>query len=366
MIKKSLIILLIMAILCGCTPVQKNEENTLSFTGLDDVKLQDYIIENLYAGMNAEFSNEDYKIEQITTTYISKEYLEELDYNSKSNIYFGFTEDELLSLFNGKKYVFNVNSDNQTVVEEFKLYSNNYYKIIKNVAIGSGVILVCTTISIATGGTVGIIFAASAKTAASFALSSSALSGLMSSAIEYYKTGDVEKSLEKGLVDASEGFKWGAIIGSISGGSHEAIMQLRASKELKSMNFLERGARSEIRASQKYGGREQVSYLNGQEVPSSVSGATKPDLVREINGKLEAIEVKNYNLNSEESRKYLLKELDRQITSRSVNLPSGSTQRIVLDVQGRNYDKKLIKEVIEDIQRTCNHSYLNIPVDIMS
>ena len=241
--------------------------------------------------------------------------------------------------------------------------------MIKNVAIGTGVIVICVTISCTTAGTanaISAIFAMSASKAPIMAIKGTAIGAVTSGLVKYYETGDFEESFNAALIGASEGFKWGAIIGSVSGGSHEAIMQLKASKELKNMNFLERGARSEIRASQKYGGREQVSYLNGQEVPSSVSGATKPDLVRDINGKLEAIEVKNYNLNSEESRRYLLKELDRQITSRSINLPSGSTQRIVLDVQGRNYDKKLIKEVIEDIQRTCNHSYLNIPVDIMS
>ncbi len=369
MFKKSLVILLVFCItVCACTPNVKtnNTKENVSFTGLDDSNLQDYVIENLYSGMNAEFTNEDYKIEQITTVYISKEYIEELNYNSKSNIYFGFTEEELSQLFDGKKYVFNVGDDNKTNVKEFEFYNDNYNKIIKNVMIGSGVILVCTTVSVASGGTIGIIFAASAKTATSFALSSASLNLFLSSAIEYYKTGNLNQAIEKGAVDASEGFKWGAIIGSISGGTTEAIQQFKAAKELKNMNYIERGARAEVRAAKKYGGREQVAYLNGKEVSSSTPGATRPDLSRNVKGKIEAIEVKNYNLNSELSVEHLLKELDRQVTSRSINLPEESTQRIVLDVQGRNYDKKLLKNVISKIKETCEHSYHNIPVDIMS
>ena len=198
MLKRILIFFLIACLtVCGCTPNVNRKEEKITFSGLDDKKLQEYVAENLYSGINAEFSNEDYKIEQITTVYVSKEYIEELEYNSKSNIYFGYTENDLSKLFDGKKYVFNVGKDNQTIVEEFKFYNDNYNKIIKNVMVGSGVILVCATVSIASGGTIGIIFAASAKTAATFATSSAALSGLMSYAIEYYETGDLNTALEK-------------------------------------------------------------------------------------------------------------------------------------------------------------------------
>ena len=47
-------------------------------------------------------------------------------------------------------------------------------------------------------------------------------------------------------------------------------------------------------------------------------------------------------------------------------MPKGSTQRIVLDIQGRNYSKKTLKEVIKGIQNACEESYHKIPVDIMS
>ena len=31
-----------------------------------------------------------------------------------------------------------------------------------------------------------------------------------------------------------------------------------------------------------------------------------------------------------------------------------------------NYNKKLLREVISNIKKTCEHSYHNIPVDVMS
>ena len=361
--KKLVIITLIISMIVGCTPKRVDE---ISFTGLDDIKLHEYVMEDLYASLNAEFDGEDYEIEQISAVYVSKEYLEELDYNSKSNIYFGFTEEDLANLFQDKTYVFNVNENNETVVEEFKLYSNNYHKIIKNVLIGTGVILFFVTASsLATGTKVATILFSAAKTAKTFAISSTASSGIISTAIEYYNTKDINKALEKGLVSASEGYKWGAIIGAVAGGTSETIRQFKAAKELKTMDFHERGLRSEARAYERYGGRDQVSYLNGEEVPASTIGATKPDIVREVNGYTEAIEVKNYNLNSALSRESLYQELTRQVSSRVKNLPSNFRQRIVLDVQGRNYNKSLLNEVINNIKSTCSSFYKDIPVDVM-
>lgn len=370
--KKLLLILLIISIFTtGCIPINSNDSNKtetkeFKFTGLDDKKLHNYVIDNLNSTMNAEFTNDNYEINDITTVYVSKEYIEEVDFNSKSNIYFGYTLNELSSKFKDKKYVFEVDSNNKTSVVEFEDYEETYNRILKNVITGSGVILICTTVSLSTGGTLAIVMATSAKTATSFALSSATLSGMLSSAVEYYNTGNIQESLKTGAIEASEGFKWGAIIGAVAGGVNETLIQSNGAKEILQMDFRERGIRSEIRAKKIYGGREQVSYLNGVEVPNSVTNATRPDLIRNVNGKLEAIEVKNYNLNKKNCRKNLIKELKRQVSNRVENLPKDSSQRIVLDIQGRNYSKKILNGVIKGIKESCKDVYPNLPVDVIS
>mgnify|MGYP003293516376 CR=1 FL=1 len=74
---------------------------------------------------------------------------------------------------------------------------------------------------------------------------------------------------------------------------------------------------------------------------------------------------KNYDLTSKENRKNLTWVIKREVTARVKNMPEGSTQRIVLDVRGRNYDKKLLDGVVKGIKNSCSDVYSDIPVDIM-
>lgn len=342
----------------------KNDD--LEFSSLDDPSLQDYLIDTLYSGIDSNFSLDDYIINSISTTYVSKEYIDELTYNSKSNAYFGFDLNELANQFIGKKFVFTVDENNETTVKEFENYNDTYIKVLKNVAIGGGVILACVGVSVLSSGTaVYAIFAVSAKTAATLALSSGATTGVLSSAIEYYKTGNVQKSLDKGLLDASDSFKWGAILGAVTGGASEALKQANEADKIKTLSFHDRGKRAEAKALKKYGGKEQVAFLNGKEVDSTVMNSTRPDILRDYKNTKEAIEVKTYNLDSKFSRDNLIKVLHHQVSSRNENLPKGYKQRIVLDVQGRNYDKKLVKSVVKEIKENLSDVYKNIPVDIM-
>lgn len=367
-----LLILSISIFICGCTSIDIKMVNStneitekISFNGLDDINLHNYIIETMHSGIYSEFETEDYEINNITVVYVSKEYIEEVDYNSQSNIYFGYTLEDLKNEFNGKKYVFDVDDNNQTTVVEFQEYENVYGKMLKNVVIGSGVILVCVTFNhISTGTAIAAIFAASAKTGTDFAISSAILSGVASS-VELFQDGDLTNVFEKGMLSASEGFKWGAIIGTTTGGFIETISQVSAAKKFVTMNSVEKGASAEARALKKYGGETQTSYLNGVRQASSPKGSTRPDLLRKVNGKLEAIEIKNYDLNNTSVRNNLVKHLKMQISNRVYNMPKDSLQRIVLDIHGRNYDKNMIKSLIKRIQDACHDVYPNIPVDIM-
>ena len=76
--------------------------------------------------------------------------------------------------------------------------------------------------------------------------------------------------------------------------------------------------------------------------------------------------MKNYNLESSNSRSVLYNELKRQVPSRVKNLPEGSTQRIVLDTRGRGFLDELVESVIARIHETLDDVYPNIPIDILT
>lgn len=200
------------------------------FTGLDDPEILSYIEDTVGAEMMANLDHETYYIQEISAKYVSKEYLEELEYNSQSNIFFGYTLDELDALFQGERYVFTVDDSGQTVVQELvEIEDKTYDKVIKNVAIGAGVILVCVVVAVVTknpaaaagaGKTVKMIFTASsmgAKAGSIMALKSAGIGGTAATVVEAIKTKDWERAMKAGLLGASEGFKAGAIIGTVQG-----------------------------------------------------------------------------------------------------------------------------------------------------
>lgn len=346
------------------------------FYGLNDPALLQYLQDSISANLTGEFASEDYIIENVSAIYYSKEYLEELAYNSQPNIFFGFTLEELDKQFQGSKYIFTLGDSGETVVEPFKEYDDTYERVIRNVIIGTGVILVCVTVSVATGGAglapVSMIFAASAKTGATMALSSGLFSGVAAGVVKGIQTESFDEAIKAAALAGSEAFKWGAITGAIAGGISEANSLRSAKAAAEAAGNATTAAKgipswreSEEAALKLYGGQEQVSYLGGVEVPKATPGATRPDIVRKIGDTFEAIEVKNYDLEGAANRSELYSELVREITARVNNLPDGYTQRIVLDVTGRGFSSNLLTEVINTITERLFDIYPNIPIDIM-
>ncbi len=209
---------------------------SLGFTSLDDPNLLRYFEDSVYSDLVSQLNSDDYFVENVSTKYISKEYIEELEYNSQANIFFGYTLSELDEQFQGKRYVFTLGEDGQTTVKEFEEFSYDFdfNKVIKNVAIGSGVILVCVTVSTLTGGAfpaVSMVFAASAKTATTFAISSTILSGASAAIVKGIQSGDFEEAMLSGISAGSEGFKWGAVSGALAGGISEGTSLYGAAKQ---------------------------------------------------------------------------------------------------------------------------------------
>lgn len=337
-----------------------------NFATLSDPSLLQYVEDNIYSDLVARFDSEDFIVESVNAVYVSEEYVEEVAYNSQSNLYFGYTLEELDAQFQGTRYIFSLGENGETVVEEFAGYDDTYDRIIENVAIGTGVILVCVTVSVVSGGVgapaaVSMIFASAAKTGTVYALSSGTISAVAAGTITGIQTGDFEEAKKAAALAGSESFKWGAITGVITGGATKAVELYRSANTIPTPRDSELTVLDRTKNS-----TEQVSFLDGQEVPMNTPGATRPDVVvKNANGTVKAIEVKNYNLAQSSNRNTLLNELERQVTSRASNLPAGSTQEIVLDVRGRGFSDELIDATITAIRNRLANIYPDIPITIL-
>ena len=199
------------------------EDTIPAFTGLSDPDLLTYVEDTVYTQLVTELDSDDYFVENVEATFISEEYLSELSYNSQANIYFGYTLAELDSLFQGDRYVFTLGDDGQTTVRKMEVLEDTAYEdALKNIAIGTGIILVCVTISAVSAG-VGapaacMIFAASAAGGSIMALEMGGLSALSAGLLALYQTEDPQVALNAAALKGSESFKYGAIIGSINNG----------------------------------------------------------------------------------------------------------------------------------------------------
>lgn len=212
------------------------ESTELNYSGLDDSVLLRQVEDLVYSETVKSLNSSDYVVESVQAAYVSKEYIDELMFNSQSNVYFGFTIDELNNIFQGTRYVFTLSEDGQTTVKELEVIEDKTTEtIIKNVAIGAGVILICVVVTVATEGAgapaaISAIFAASAKTGAIVAGSSAAIGGIGAGVVRGIETGDMDEALKAGALAGSEGFKLGAISGTIYGGGKEALVLNAATK----------------------------------------------------------------------------------------------------------------------------------------
>ena len=251
------IFLSLVLILTGCVQPEKNPADTESdvleesikkwgewkeiqqeYNSLSDANLLAYVEDLVYKETVNSLNDAGYFVENVSAIYISKEYIEELEYNSQANIYFGNTLAELDAMFQGARYVFTLGEDGQTTVQELEVIENNNIEtMLKNVMIGTGVILICVTVSTVTAGAgapaVSMIFTASAKTGTFMALSSGGFGAISAGIIRGIQIGDMEEAMEAAALTGSENFKWGAISGAVIGGISETIKYAKAMKVLK-------------------------------------------------------------------------------------------------------------------------------------
>lgn len=328
-----------------------------SFSSLQDPDLLYYVADNVYATLDNEL-DDDFNIEGISTRYLSEEYITELEYNSLENIYFGYTLSEIQAEFGDVTYVYTVGDDGSTTVVPVGPRDTTFNQIVRNVAIGTGVILVCVTVSMVTGGTASIVFATAASTALEYAGSCAAISGIAKGLMTGIQTGDFDQAIRAGALAASEGFMVGAISGAVVGA---ALGGLQAYSAAAASPVRPSPRDSELYALSGYypDGVEQVTYLNGEIVPYGTQYASRPDIVI---GDV-AVEVKNYNLTT--NIENLADKLIEQVASRNQNLPSNMTQEIFLDARGQGLSLERMNEVVSYLQGRLLDVYPNIPIQFV-
>lgn len=294
--KKILALLLIVSLLACSLTASFAEEAQLpagsvpeaGFSGMNDPNLLRYTEDAIYENLVATLDSDEYFVENVSAVYISQEYIDELAFNSQANIYFGYTLQELAEQFQGKKYIFTLGDDGSTIVTEFEEYDDTYDRALKNVAIGTGVILVCVTVSLVSAGlgapAVSMIFSVAAQSGTKMALSGGIMGGVAAGIVTGVQTGDMEEALKSAALVGSESFKWGAITGVISGGASEAIALKGATRSGLTMNeaaTIQRESKYPLDVIKQFKSMDQYEICkNAGLYPVTVNGKTS--LVRAI------------------------------------------------------------------------------------
>ncbi|MBR4915352.1 MAG: hypothetical protein IKZ42_08750 [Clostridiales bacterium] len=343
-----------------------------SFKSMADPALLEYVENDVFANLEERIATDDCEIVNVKATYVSKEYIEELNYNSQKNIYFGYSLDELEDQLEGKKYVFSLTDEGTTGIKIIEDKEDHYNEIVRNVAIGTGIILICVTVAVATYGAgsgasaagtaaaINVFFVAAAKEAVKCALIGATVSYVTSSAINYYQTGDYQEALSEGLYGASSGYMWGALFGAVSGGLGSLA---KMPKWMKTPEGHPTWQESEADIAKTLGAESQVSFLGGKEVSMWEPGATRPDaVITNADNTITAVEIKNYNLADKANLNMLRNELKRQVTQRLKDLPEGSKQMIYLDVRGRGYTPTFLENVKAYLYDGLGEIYPDIPI----
>ena len=230
--------LCICLVLAGCKGAPSDTESQVikpvsyaypeEYASMDDTELVDGLEESVYESLVSELGSDDYLVEDVEVSYVSQEYLDELASNSKKNIFFGYSLEEVINHFGETPYVF-TNDGGSTVVREFESY------VATNVAMGAGVIVVCATVTAvapAVGAPTAVtaIFTFATKGAVIGSAIDASVSGTVAGVMKGMETGDAKEAIKAAMLGASEGFKSGAIIGATTGGAAEGAGLLRASR----------------------------------------------------------------------------------------------------------------------------------------
>ena len=199
--------------LFGCTPKTTSEvdlvepvsyEHPAKFSNMSNPELAESLEESVYSSLVATFDSDEFAVDEIEVAYVSKDYLDELAYNSQENIFFGYSLSDIISYFDGEPYVFTV-EDGQTAVRPFESFDDTWEQVAANVAIGTGVIAVCATVSVlapAAGAPAAVtaIFTFATTGAVTGAAIDGTVSGAFAGIVAGIKTGSVEDAVKEAVL----------------------------------------------------------------------------------------------------------------------------------------------------------------------
>ena len=234
------------------------EELAAGYSDPSDADFLTLTANAMQEGLEGQIDTSQYYVEGVTARYISQEYLDELAYNSQSNVYFGYTLAELDAEFQGTRYVFDLGDDGQTEVHEFEAYTDEYAQmagqIASDVAVGTGVIMLCAvlapvTASLGAATPVVAFFYLAATEAPAIALTSAAIGGAVSGVMTGVSTGSVTEGLKAAATGAANEYKWGAVIGAAASGAVGAAVVTKYEKIIKAEEAAATAAAESVAAS---------------------------------------------------------------------------------------------------------------------
>lgn len=186
-------IALALGILLSLIPVLSYAEN-ITFTGINDPALRDYLSEKITSLLGDTLS-EDMEVVSVETKYLSKEYLEELRYNSEMNVFFGYTAAELSEMLSGDMVYLTIDQDGEVSAQEVQEGEKKDYlqKLIHIVSDPRSIMLISVVLKkVHTGNPIAdVILSVCADTAEEYAASGDVLSSVVSGLSENISDPDV-------------------------------------------------------------------------------------------------------------------------------------------------------------------------------
>lgn len=171
--------------------------------------------EQIYTELVLTLDSTEYFVENVEVTYISSEYLAELEFNSQPNIYFGYSLKQLNEFFEGKQYIFTLSEEGETVVRELTQPDNTFNEIVKNVAIGTAVILVsATVVCIKNGQPINIANLFTCAVKMGTVPAGKFIGGMLGTIVANRDSENLEQLVKENALEGSETFKWGALSAS--------------------------------------------------------------------------------------------------------------------------------------------------------